>query len=428
MKRKLVLLAVFTVLLLGVVTTSAYAGRLSYAVDCLAQSYDMVVSAKKGQDMIFSEEQFCQALGIKDFEVLTVTSLPQRTEGVLKLGDVEVAKDQSISSESIGRLRLSPAQATTEQASFTFTCDSYCGGAEVKCTVRFSDSPNTAPSAGNASDGSLYVQTQKNITVFGSMSGSDPEGDSLTYQVVSYPKRGSLEVLDASMGDFRYTPRENFRGRDSFSYVVRDSWGNYSDVATVSITVGRRVIDVTYDDMEGQASYHAALHMQAQGVMQGVIEGDGYYFHPEQTVRRADFVVMAMKALGIRPDNTLCSTFFDDNDQIRASEMSYIATAQKRGYITGDYTGKELVFQPDEAITGAEAAVILTRMMGLRTEGAVATFSDGQSIPVWARESVACLYRLGIWTRASGAASGAAEELTRGQVAMTLLAAQSFGN
>ena len=65
------------------------------------------------------------------------------------------------------------------------------------------------------------------------LTGSDPDGDALTFQVTSNPAHGTISANGQSVV---YTPEANYNGADSFTYIVNDSQNN-SDPATVSITV-----------------------------------------------------------------------------------------------------------------------------------------------------------------------------------------------
>jgi hypothetical protein len=62
----------------------------------------------------------------------------------------------------------------------------------------------------------------------------DPDHDSLTVTVQSYPANGTLEVRT----DFQisYTPRPNFNGPDSFTYTANDGTSD-SNIAVVHISV-----------------------------------------------------------------------------------------------------------------------------------------------------------------------------------------------
>ena len=65
------------------------------------------------------------------------------------------------------------------------------------------------------------------------LSGSDEDGDSLEFTLLSQPTNGELS---GTAPNLIYTPSENFTGVDSFTYVVNDGTLN-SEVATVTITV-----------------------------------------------------------------------------------------------------------------------------------------------------------------------------------------------
>jgi PKD repeat protein len=66
------------------------------------------------------------------------------------------------------------------------------------------------------------------------LSGTDPEGEALTYAIVNAPAHGTLQGSGVS---WSYAPALNFAGADSFSFRVTDAAGQASDPAVVSITV-----------------------------------------------------------------------------------------------------------------------------------------------------------------------------------------------
>ena len=65
------------------------------------------------------------------------------------------------------------------------------------------------------------------------LTGSDPDGDPITYHIASNPSHGSLSGNPPNLS---YTPDSNFNGSDSFTFVVNDGDLN-SDPALVSITI-----------------------------------------------------------------------------------------------------------------------------------------------------------------------------------------------
>ncbi len=87
---------------------------------------------------------------------------------------------------------------------------------------------NTPPVADDQS-----VATPKNTAVDITLTGSDADGDSLTFEVTSGPSHGAL----SGIGNLRtYTPDADYTGKDAFTFSVSDGHGG-SDTATVSLNV-----------------------------------------------------------------------------------------------------------------------------------------------------------------------------------------------
>ena len=106
---------------------------------------------------------------------------------------------------------------------------------------------------------------------------------------------------------------------------------------------------------------------------------------------------MAMKAAGMRADTTLTKTFFDDNTEIPAALVSYVATAQRLGIVDGDFTEAWLVFEPNRGITKNEAARIITSIMGLSTSEEDSVYFENASVTVSAKASVYAMFTVGIF-------------------------------
>ena len=76
---------------------------------------------------------------------------------------------------------------------------------------------NDVAIADNIADLQAYEDTVAN----GLVSGTDVDGDSLTYRVSTEAQHGVI-VLNASTGEYTYTPDANYDGVDTFSFVVND--------------------------------------------------------------------------------------------------------------------------------------------------------------------------------------------------------------
>lgn len=85
-----------------------------------------------------------------------------------------------------------------------------------------------------ANDGSLSAD--EDVLTVGTLTGSDIDGDSLTYSKVSGPANGFVIVTSNTLGTYTYTSNLNFNGSDSFTFKANDGLGD-SIVATINITV-----------------------------------------------------------------------------------------------------------------------------------------------------------------------------------------------
>ena len=414
--KKIILIILTLTLIISAATVVVSAASLGSGAATVANDVNLIKTGLTGKSLSFSDTDFKAALGVQSFSKLTVVTVPEADEGVLTLGEKKVSEGQQIRRRNISSLTFTPASDDISEVSFTFTVDELAGGAELECVMKFIDKINYAPKIDTDAADTLSVTTQRGISVYGNLSATDPEGDAIDYIIVSYPDDGTLTLCDSSSGEFVYTPSADYSGKDSFVYVARDEYGNYSDAEEVNIRVIERMSEVVYADMEDSKSYNAAVAMTAMGIMSGKRMGDDMYFLPEEGVTRAEFVAMAMKCLGVKADTTLKETFFDDNDEIPKAYLGYVATAQRCGIVNGAFDGEGLKFRPNDAITKYEAAIVMSALIGAVTdESASVSFDNMYSIPVWARSEVGAMYELGIFDRED--ASGAKDPLCREEVA-----------
>ena len=121
-----------------------------------------------------------------------------------------------------------PAANYSGSDSFTFKVNdgkADSGAAAVTITVTpVNDPPMADPQS---------VTTARNTAKAITLTGSDVDGDALTYSVVTPPVHGSLTGTPPAV---TYTPAANYNGSDSFTFKVNDGAVD-SNVATVTITV-----------------------------------------------------------------------------------------------------------------------------------------------------------------------------------------------
>jgi len=116
--------------------------------------------------------------------------------------------------------------------------------------------PNTAPVADNQS-----ISTSEDTAATITLSGSDADGDSLTYAVESNPSNGTLS---GTVPNLTYTPKANYNGNDSFTFSVDDG-NDTSGVSVVSINVNAVEDAPTADDQSLSLLEDGALAIQLSG-------------------------------------------------------------------------------------------------------------------------------------------------------------------
>ncbi|WP_346838882.1 Ig-like domain-containing protein [Microbulbifer sp. SAOS-129_SWC] len=84
----------------------------------------------------------------------------------------------------------------------------------------------------------LSFTTEADTPYNGQLEASDPEGDPVTFLLVTAPTLGTVTVAEED-GSFRYQPNPGITGKDSFQVKVDN--GNFSqpgsDTATVSVEI-----------------------------------------------------------------------------------------------------------------------------------------------------------------------------------------------
>ena len=389
-RAKRILLSGILAALLGLTPVSA--SILSPGLYLLSPEADMIKSGIVCSEISFSAADFADALGVAP-STITVTSLP--TSGKLYLGDHMVRLQQVITEKQLAALRYVPGD-TRESVSFRFRA---AGDYSHLCTLCFSDTANSAPvtvsNTASMTASGLSQWTQQNVSLYGTLSGTDPDGDAIRFEVLDYPEKGICTVTNAASGDFVYTPYDGALGADSFTYRVRDSYGQYSGTARVSVTIAEPVTTTVFADMDGHWAQNAVMVLSAAGIVRGVDVGGESYFHPDDISCREDFLVTVMRALGageIPP----CTTDFADDTEISADASGYVQRALSLGIIHGSEVDGKVCFRPRDPVTRAEAAVICNAILGAETPEVIPTFADNSAIPTWAKPSLYALSDLGI--------------------------------
>ena len=141
---------------------------------------------------------------------------------------------------------------------FTVTVSDGNGGEDSQSITVTVNAVNDAPVAATG----LSATTFEDQSIVVTLSGTDVDGDALTFSLASDATNGSV-MINGSVAT--YTPDANFNGDDSFSFTVSD--GNLSDTAQVTLSISAvndapvlaTLLDVSFDeDGSGSTSLSAS--------------------------------------------------------------------------------------------------------------------------------------------------------------------------
>ncbi|MGI5920890.1 MAG: S-layer homology domain-containing protein, partial [Syntrophomonadaceae bacterium] len=135
---------------------------------------------------------------------------------------------------------------------------------------------------------------------------------------------------------------------------------------------------INLTDIAGHWAEESIRQLVASGVVAGYPDGT---FKPDQTMSRAEFVTMLVKALKLENHG---GKFFADTTTHWAKD--YIACAVTAGLING-YDSN--TFGPDDLVTREQMAVIIGQAAKLPIVSKNTGFTDNNSISPWARDAIA---------------------------------------
>ena len=373
-----------------------------------------------GSAITFSAEDFVVQSG-GALDSIVISTLPDQAAGILTLGGQPLNAGDVVAMNAVSGLSFQPLTASAvTSASFTFTpvFSDGTSGSPVEVGLHLLSEANSAPIAEN-----LELCTYKNVAITASFAATDPEGDLLTFQLVDKPARGAVTMPEDGSNEFVYTPYENKTGKDSFTYVAVDAVGNTSAPATVKVKIEKASTKVTYSDMDGVSAHKAAIRLAEEGIFVGECMGGEYFFNPDTPVSRSEFLAMTMKATGLDALEYVTTTGFADDAAIPTWAKGYAASALKAGVVQGaaDEVGR-IVFNAEDTITRAEAAVLLDRALQVSdVSEAMATVDE--LAPAWAVQSAANLESCGVLAAGSTGTLELNDQLTRADAAEMILGA-----
>ncbi len=249
----------------------------------------------------------------------------------------------------------------TSSDSFTFRVSddggvTFSAPATVSITVLdFNDAPDADPQT---------LNTPEDIPLPITLTGSDPEGTTLTFDIETGPLHG---VLSGTGENRTYTPDANYFGPDSFTFEVSD--GEKTDTAVVTITVtavnDRPIADpqdlttpeetplpitLTGSDTEGSTLVFGILTGPAHGVLTGT--GANRTYTPDLNYTGPDSFTFALSDGFYRASATITIDVTPLNDRPVAEDDEVITdedTPILINFVASDVDGDSLIYGITEA-------------------------------------------------------------------------------
>ena len=284
-------------------------------------------------------------------------------------------------------LSYSPNSNYSGSDSFSYkandgTADS--NAATVTITV---NGVNDKPEVANQS-----VDVDEDGSVSITLSGSDEEGDTLSFTVLSQPKNGTLSGTASALS---YSPNANYSGSDSFSYKANDGTAD-SNAATVTITVNgvndkpevaNQSVDVDEDgsvsitlsgsDEEGDTLSFTVLGQPKNGTLSGTASAlsyspnanysgsDGFSYKANDGTADSNAATVTITVNGVndKPEVANQSVDVDEDGSVsitlsgsdeEGDTLSFTVLSQpKNGILSG--TAPSLSYSPNANYSGSDS-------------------------------------------------------------------------
>ncbi len=188
---------------------------------------------------------------------------------------------------------------------------------------------------------------------------------------------------------------------------------------SMSLAISATALAAIPSDIGGHWAQGTIIQWTSNGYIAGYPDGT---FKPDNSITRAEFVVLVNKAMGY---NDRGNAYFSD---VSASHWAYaeIMKGVEAGYITGNGDG---TFRPDAPVTRQEAAVMISKILGLGQDFAsAAKYADYRYIPSWAAGYVGAVTNAGIMSGYPDGDFKADRVLTRAEAVISLDKTMNYDN
>lgn len=351
----------------------------------VVSAVDLSIDAQTGYS--FTEEDFRTVNGT--LRGIFLTDVPDEAIGTVTLGTRILKEGDILTSNELSQLRLQAAKNDSGETALTYCpINGSTLGDPTTMRLFFREKKDLPPEAHDSA-----METYRNVANHGELDITDEDRTTLTVSLIKPPKRGT--VVFGENATYTYTPIKNKVGSDSFVYTVRDAKGNVSKPATVTITILKPADKAVYSDLDGDPDAFAAYWLKDRGLFSGERTVGRLCFGADKTVTRSEFLCMVLHLCGKADTVLQANAGFTDTRQMPQWMQTYLTSALRSGVVTGSRTDSGICFRPMDAVTTAEAAVMLQNALHLPVSQSV-SLTNGTILPTWAQPSVLALAEAGI--------------------------------
>ena len=163
-------------------------------------------------------------------------------------------------------------------------------------------------------------------------------------------------------------------------------------------TVFSSDIRIKYSDIKNRDTEYAASKLAENGIIKGENIGGSYYFHPDSTITRGEFIIYIISALNINSDIYSNSvTPFADSNEIPSWLLPYAKAAYYSGIISGNNEYGKTYLRPLDILTRIEAITMLNNAINPNGQAdKEADFDDMYLVPSWGYDAVKNITTSGI--------------------------------
>ncbi|MEY8747699.1 Ig-like domain-containing protein [Bacillales bacterium AN1005] len=234
------------------VLTDAETGEFTYTPDKNANGEDKIVfTVTDGQGEPVKATVSISIKAVNDAPTAASDSFTTNEDEKLTIGSEKsiLVNDEDVDNDALeailvkatahGKLELNkdgtftytPDKDYSGKDSFTYKAtDGKLESAEQTVEIEVK-AVNDTPTADASS-----IELEEDSSFNGKLTGSDPEGDSLTFSLVENGSKGTAVITNEQTGAFSYTPSKDANGADSFTFKVNDG-NSDSEKATVEVTI-----------------------------------------------------------------------------------------------------------------------------------------------------------------------------------------------